>query len=224
MWQIIIKKMRSRAISFIINTVTKKSIVDTNNLKSDQDENATKETIAKCILSNYLKKSDIKENAQTHNIKLPPPNYVGTRKDYVNKTLKPIRFHERANISTYEMKIYEDINESKVEINFLKLMAMFDNEEEINEVDIEKLLKVDYEKLGEYKDKIGNIVEYAKGLDYDDEDENKTKKEVIDYLNAKLAQIKSNEENIENVIVNIDKVDKIAYGPLVSKVYFNKPK
>ena len=216
--------MRARAISFSINTVTKKSIVDTNNLKSDQDENATKETIAKCILSNYLKKSDIKENAQTHNIKLPPPNYVGTRKDYVNKTLKPIRFHERANISTYEMKIYEDINESKVEINFLKLMAMFDNEEEINEVDIEKLLKVDYEKLGEYKDKIGNIVEYAKGLDYDDEDENKTKKEVIDYLNAKLAQIKSNEENIENVIVNIDKVDKIAYGPLVSKVYFNKPK
>ena len=216
--------MRARAISFIINTVTKKSIVDTNNLKSDQDENATKETIAKCILSNYLKKSDIKENAPTHNIKLPPPNYVGTRKDYVNKTLKPIRFHERANISTYEMKIYEDINESKVEINFLKLMAMFDNEEEINEVDIEKLLKVDYEKLGEYKDKIGNIVEYAKGLDYDDEDENKTKKEVIDYLNAKLAQIKSNEENIENVIVNIDKVDKIAYGPLVSKVYFNKPK
>ena len=216
--------MRARAISFSINTITKKSIVDTNNLKSDQDENATKETIAKCILSNYLKKSDIKENAQTHNIKLPPPNYVGTRKDYVNKTLKPIRFHERANISTYEMKIYEDINESKVEINFLKLMAMFDNEEEINEVDIEKLLKVDYEKLGEYKDKIGNIVEYAKGLDYDDEDENKTKKEVIDYLNAKLAQIKSNEENIENVIVNIDKVDKIAYGSLVSKVYFNKPK
>ena len=216
--------MRSRAISFIINTVTKKSIVDTNNLKSDQDENATKETIAKCILSNYLKKSDIKENAQTHNIKLPPPNYVGTRKDYVNKTLKPIRFHERANISTYEMKIYEDINESKVEINFLKLMSMFDNEEEINEVDIEKLLKVDYEKLGEYKDKLSSIVEYAKGLDYDDEDDNKKKNEVIDYLNAKLAQIKSNEENIENVIVNIDKVDKIAYGPLVSKVYFNKPK
>ena len=216
--------MRARAISFSINTVTKKSIVDTNNLKAEQDENATKETIAKSILSNYLKKSDIKENAPTHNIKLPPPNYVGIRKDYVNKTLKPIRFHERANISTYEMKIYEDINESKVEINFLKLMAMFDNEEEINEVDIEKLLKVDYEKLGEYKDKIGNIVDYAKGLDYEDEDENKKKKEVIDYLNAKLAQIKSNEENIENVIVNIDKVDKIAYGPLVSKVYFNKPK
>lgn len=216
--------MRARAISFSINTVTKKSIVDTNNLKAEQDENATKEAIAKSILSNYLKKSDIKENAPTHNIKLPPPNYVGIRKDYVNKTLKPIRFHERANISTYEMKIYEDINESKVEINFLKLMAMFDNEEEINEVDIEKLLKVDYEKLGEYKDKIGNIVDYAKGLDYEDEDENKKKKEVIDYLNAKLAQIKSNEENIENVIVNIDKVDKIAYGPLVSKVYFNKPK
>ena len=216
--------MRSRAISFSINTVSKKSIVDTNSLKADQDEKAAKETIAKCILSQYLKSKDIKENASTHNIKLPPPNYVGTRKDYVNKTLKPIRFHERANVSTYEMKIYEDINEAKVEINFLKLMAMFDNEEEINEVDIEKLLKVDYEKLGEYKDKLGNIVEYAKGLDYDDEDENKKKSEVIDYLNAKLAQIKTNEENIENVIVNIDKVDKIAYGPLVSKVYFNKPK
>lgn len=216
--------MRSRAISFSINTVSKKSIVDTNSLKADQDEKAAKETIAKCILSHYLKSKDIKENAPTHNIKLPPPNYVGTRKDYVNKTLKPIRFHERANVSTYEMKIYEDINEAKVEINFLKLMAMFDNEEEINEVDIEKLLKVDYEKLGEYKDKLGNIVEYAKGLDYDDEDENKKKSEVIDYLNAKLAQIKTNEENIENVIVNIDKVDKIAYGPLVSKVYFNKPK
>lgn len=216
--------MRARAISFSINTVSKKSIVDTNSLKADQDEKAAKETIAKCILSQYLKSKDIKENAPTHNIKLPPPNYVGTRKDYVNKTLKPIRFHERANVSTYEMKIYEDINEAKVEINFLKLMAMFDNEEEINEVDIEKLLKVDYEKLGEYKDKLGNIVEYAKGLDYDDEDENQKKSEVIDYLNAKLAQIKTNEENIENVIVNIDKVDKIAYGPLVSKVYFNKPK
>ena len=83
---------------------------------------------------------------------------------------------------------------------------------------------MDYEKLGEYKDKLSSIVEYAKGLDYDDEDDNKKKNEVIDYLNAKLAQIKSNEENIENVIVKIDKVDKIEYGPLVSKVYFNKPK
>ena len=42
--------MRARAISFIINTVTKKSIVDTNSLKGDQDEKAAKDTIAKCIL------------------------------------------------------------------------------------------------------------------------------------------------------------------------------
>ena len=101
---------------------------------------------------------------------------------------------------------------------------MFDNEEEINEVDIEKLLKVDYEKLGEFKDKLGQIVEFAKSRDYDDEEDNKTKNEVIDYLNAKLANVKMNEDNIENAIFNVEHIDKIVYGKLNTKIYFNKAK
>ena len=59
---------------------------------------------------------------------------------------------------------------------------------------------------------------------YDDEEDNKTKNEVIDYLNAKLANVKMNEDNIENAIFNVEHIDKIVYGKLNTKIYFNKAK
>lgn len=216
--------MRSRAIAFAINTQTKKQIVDNTQLAPENDEKASQEILAKYIMSHHLNKKDIRDNASTHNIKLPPPKYMDIGKYYQNKNNKPLKFHERGHISHFDPSSYADINESKVEINFNKLLAMFDNEEEINEVDIEKLLKVDYEKLGEFKDKLGQIVEFVKSRDYDDEEDNKTKNEVIDYLNAKLANVKMNEDNIENAIFNVEHIDKIVYGKLNTKIYFNKAK
>lgn len=216
--------MRSRAIAFAINTQTKKQIVDNTQLAPENDEKASQEILSKYIMSHHLNKKDIRENAITHNIKLPPPKYMEINKSYQSKNNKPLKFHERGHISHLDPSTYGDINESKVEINFIKLLAMFDSQEEINEVDIEKLLKVDLEILGGYKEKLGKIVEFVKKRDYDDEDDNTIKKGVIDYLNAKLADVKMNEDNIENATDNVEHITKIVYGKLNTKIYFNKAK
>ena len=80
----------------------------------------------------------------TFTIHFHPPKYEGIKRSYVTKE-KPIKFHEKATIANIDAG---DINASQNPINFQNFMAMFDNNEEIAEVDIENLLSIVLEKLG----------------------------------------------------------------------------
>ena len=96
-------------------------------------------------------------------------------------------------------------------------MAMFDNDDEINEVDREKLLGIDLEQMGSLKDKAERLIEYLNSFsDNDTEKDN-----VIQKLEKKIENIKEIEDDIENIISNITKVDKIIYGPEETKIMFN---
>ena len=100
-------------------------------------------------------------------------------------------------------------------------MAMFDNEEEIAEVDREKLLGIDLEKLGSLKEKASRITEY---LDSYDNIEGPEKENVVKNLDKKIEEIKIIEDDIENAISNLTKIDKIIYGPEETKIIFHKQK
>ena len=91
-------------------------------------------------------------------------------------------------------------------------MAMFD-ENELNEINIEQLLGVDIEKLGEMKEKIGKIINYVDNVEGE-------KTEAINMLKDKKKQIDKNIDNIKNVEANIENIDKIIYGENETKVIF----
>ena len=97
-------------------------------------------------------------------------------------------------------------------------MAMFDNKEEIAEVDVEKFLSIDLEKLGALKDKTTRIVDYINSYDIKE----KEKEEVMKSLDDKIEQIKNTEEDIDNIVSNLSSIDKIIYGAEETKVIFKK--
>ena len=206
--------MRPREQSYDINTYYKYKVININKL--DKDETKIKDhykTLQDYVSSNITKK-ELPSNEPLNTIHFPPPKYEGIKKSYVTKE-KPVKFHEKATIANIDAG---DINTSQKPINFLYFMAMFDNNEEIAEVDVEKFLSIDLEKLGSLKDKALRIIDYINSYDI----RGKDKEEVLKSLNEKIEQIKITEEDIENIISNLNSIDKIIYGPEETKVIFKK--
>ena len=80
------------------------------------------------------------------------------------------------------------------------------------------LLCIDFEKLGSMKDKSNRIIEFINSFDLDEKEKNV----VIKSLNDKIEQIKNTEEDIDNIISNLNSIDKIIYGPEETKAIFKK--
>ena len=207
--------MRQRETAFDINTYYKYKVV--TKLKTVRDEEHRKENYKNLIdyVGPNITKKELQTNSPSYTINVHPPEFENIPKKYANNKDKPIKFHEKARVSNLD---FGDIPETKIPIDFTTLMAMFDNEEEIQEVDREKLLGIDLEKLGSLKDKAGRILEYLNQFS-DDNAHNKEK--VEQNLEKKIEEIKIIEEDIENVISNIGKVDKIIYGD-ETKILFQK--
>jgi len=209
--------MRPREQAFDINTYYKyKVVTDLKTVKSEEKEQK-KENYRNLIehIGANLTKKEIQSNIKPIPISFAPPEYQNISKKYTNTKEKPIKFHEKARISN-GLDV-GDIAEKQIPIDFTTLMAMFDNDDEINEVDREKLLAIDLEQMGSLKDKAERLIEYLNSFsDNDSEKDN-----VIQKLEKKIENIKEIEDDIENIISNITKVDKIIYGPEETKVMFN---
>ena len=95
---------------------------------------------------------------------------------------------------------------------------MFDNKEEIQEVDLEKLLCIDLEKLGSLKDKTNRVIDFVNSFDVNE----KEKETAMKSFEDKIEQIKGTEEDIDNIVSNLNSIDKIIYGPEETKVIFKK--
>jgi len=210
--------MRQREQAFDINTYYKYKVVTSQ--KVVKDETKRKENYKSLIdyVNPNITKKEIQTNSPSYQINFRPPDYENFSKKYANNKEKPIKFHEKARVTNLD---FDDIPESKIPIDFSTLMAMFDNEEEIAEVDREKLLGIDLEKLGSLKEKASRITEY---LDSYDNIEGPEKENVVKNLDKKIEEIKIIEDDIENAISNLTKIDKIIYGPEETKIIFHKQK
>ena len=89
---------------------------------------------------------------------------------------------------------------------------MFD-ENEIEEMNIEELLGVDLEKLGNMKQKLNKIMNYVNNAQGG-------KNDAVKILKEKSKQIDKNIENIKNVGTNVENIDKIIFGENETKVIF----
>lgn len=206
--------MRPREQSYDINTYLKYKVINSNKISKDLTKRKESYKILQEYVNNNITKKELTTNEPSYSIHFLPPKYEGFKKSYVTKE-KPIKFHEKATIADIDAG---DINASQKPINFQNFMAMFDNKEEISEVDAEKFLSIDLEKLGSLKDKASRIIDFINSYNITGNE----KEEVLNSLNDKIEQIKTTEEDIENIISNLDSIDKIIYGPEETKVVFKK--
>ena len=207
--------MRPREQSYDINTYSKYKII--NSTKIEKDDKKKKENYQKLIdyVNSNITKKELTTNSPSHIINFHPPKYEGIKRSYVTKE-KPVKFHEKATISCVEAG---DINACQKPVNFQTFMAMFDSKEEIQEVDTEKLLCIDLEKLGSLKEKTSKIIEF---VNYNDDINENDKNKALESFNDKIEEIKNTEDDINNIISNLSSIDKIVYGPEETKVIFKK--
>ena len=203
--------MRLRERSYGINTIKKFKILTDHNIPRDPEQKKDNYEQLEDIASSYFTKKEPESFEPTYNIPLRPPKVENKKRNYSSRG-KPIKFHEDAFIAKLNPSDIGEINSSKKQVNFLTLMAMFD-EEEINEINVEELLGVDLKKIGEMKQKLKNIINYVNEAEGD-------KEEAINMLNEKSKQIDKNIDNIQNVEANIENIDKIIYGDNETKVIF----
>ena len=206
--------MRQRELSYDLNTLLKYQIVQDNKIVKDESKKKENYSTLKEYASlNITKKEPTPSTSQIHNIPFKPPKYEFQKRMYISKD-KHLKFHEKASIVKLEQGVGSEINSSQKSVNFLNLMAMFE-EDEINEFEIDKLLNLDLEKNTILKEKLGKIIEYVNKCNCP---EPQIKKEVLGILNEKMQQLKNNENNMENVAGNIENIDKIIYGNEETKV------
>ena len=203
--------MRLRERSYGINTIKKFKILTDHNIPRDPEQKKDNYEQLEDIASSYFTKKEPESFEPTYNIPLRPPKVENKKRNYSSRG-KPIKFHEDAFIAKLNPSDIGEINSSKKQVNFLTLMAMFD-EEEINEINVEELLGVDLKKIGEMKQKLKNIINYVNEAEGD-------KDEAINMLNEKSKQIDKNIDSIQNVEANIENIDKIIYGDNETKVIF----
>ena len=205
--------MRQREQAFDINTYYKYNIVTAQ--KTVKDEEHRKENYKNLInfVGPNITNKELQLNLKDGPINFKPPEYENISKKYYNNKDKPVKFHEKAKIVNIDAG---DIHESKVTVDFTTLMAMFDNDDEINEVDREKLLGIDLEQLGSLKDKAQRLIDHLSSFENNED--------AVKMLEKKIDEIKVLEDDIDNIVFNISKVDKIIYGPEETKVIFKKDK
>ena len=204
--------MRAREVSYGINTAMKFKILQSNNItKDDSKKKENYEQLEEYASSNlYKKEGDSIE--QSHNIPLHPLKPDNSKRIYLSKG-KPIKFHENASIVKLNQSDLGEINSSQKQVNFINFMAMFD-ESELNEIDMEQLLGINFEKFGTLKEKLGRIMEYVKSA------QGEGKNEAMGVIKDKINQIDNNLQNIDNISGNIENIDKIIYGQNETKVVF----
>ena len=136
--------MRQREISYDINTSIKYRIIKNNNIEKDESKKKDNYSLLKdYVSSNFTKKETTPLFYTSHNIPFKPPKYEFQKRIYVSKNTH-LKFHENSSIVKLEQGVKNE-GSSNQKINFLNLMAMFD-EDEISELEIDELLNIDLGK------------------------------------------------------------------------------
>lgn len=207
--------MRPRDVSFNINARMKDRIVKDNEITKDIPKDECKEKLEEDSKSRFPQE-EINENT-LNLITFAIPQYKDTKLDFPTRNAKPLKIHEKGFIAKVDPKFYEYFPNGRQTIDFLKMVGLFENQEQINEVDAESLLDVNMEKYGEFSEKLDQFLSAAQGAEFSN---GQIQNEVLNFLQEKKNEVDMNIENVKNVACNVDKIDKIVYGDK-TEIFFN---
>lgn len=130
---------------------------------------------------------------------------------------------EKKNIGWYE--------ETEEIIDFEKFLSLFQNENEINNLELQDLLDTDFEKLSELKSKAEEFTDATSTLlEEKMRQDNNTNfsesfapiEELMNFFMEKLNEMKQNELNLKIFIDNLERVKGISYSQNGVKIYYKK--
>jgi hypothetical protein len=209
-------RTRSNVISITNNTKQKLTQeIEQNSYITDEQR--------KALIENFIQHNDnipIETKSGTDlNINIKPPNYVDFKKDYNTKDDKPIMFHERAKIvNTLNKKYIGDIEQYSQHVDFQSFLSIFKNEDEINDLEIQDLLNLDFERIGELKERASGLIEASTQV----KENTLESDELLLFFCEKLNDLKRNEINVQLFVNNIHKVDSLVFSENKTQVYFNQ--
>lgn len=79
-----------------------------------------------------------------------------------------------------------DIESYSQHVDFQSFLSQFQNKEELNELEIQDLLNIDYEKLGEMKEKCLEYIDILSNMDSVDESDEKGFRKLMLFFCDKL--------------------------------------
>ena len=206
--------MRPRTQSFSMNSYKKYDLIKNSNITKITEKEKALETIKNYNEENLNNLITIPELA--HNVNIEVPKYIEIKKAY--RTKNPIKFHEKAKLTNFDMKNVEEIKTSEKKVQFKNFCCMFHKSDEVEEVSVENLLNIDLKDLKKIKEKLQKIIAFVSSSS---ENEN-VKNSVIQELNLKLEEIKNIEENMEKISVNVKLIKEISYNDNNTTIYFNQ--
>ncbi len=114
-------------------------------------------------------------------------------------------------------------------IDFEKFIGLFQNENEINNLEIQDLLDTDFEKLSELKakaeeftDATSTLLEEKTKMNPSTEESVIPEEQLMNFFMEKLNEMKQNELNLRIFIDNLERVKGIAYSSNGVKIYYKK--
>ena len=134
--------------------------------------------------------------------------------------------HEKAQIiDGFNRSLVNDIDASIQIINFTSFLYEFKNEEEIQNLELQDLLDVDYEKLEELKEKTSELIDATSMLISEKDkmgEDTQGEVDIVIFFDQKLQELRQNEFNLKIFVNNIEKVSGISYNVNGVKVYFKR--
>jgi hypothetical protein len=210
-------RTRSNVVSITSNTKIKLSNEIANNPNMADD-------LRKSLIENYIQNNDTipiatKPSKKDYIIDLKPPHYTDVKKEYITKDDKPIMFHERARVvNTLNKKYIGDIEQYSQHVDFQTFLSIFKNEEEIDAFEIQDLLNLDFERIGELKGRATELLEASTQLKENTQESD----ELLLFFCDKMNDLKRNEINVQLFVNNIHKVDSLVFSENKTQVYFNQ--
>ena len=142
-------------------------------------------------------------------ITFPVPEYKDISKSFPLKGVKPIKIHENGFMAGIDPKFYEFLPNTRQAIDFTKMAGLYENKEQLDQIDAEQLLGLSLAKYKEYDQKLDQFVNIAQRAQFNNGEE---QNEVMEYLQKKKDQIHEDEQHFKDIVCHLETIKTVKYG------------
>lgn len=115
--------------------------------------------------------------------------------------------------------------EQKAQMSLASFLSQYVTENDLNTIELNHMLDIDYEKLDELTNKSREFVDatshHEEGQDNDNENYEDSA-EVTMFFNEKFQELRANDINIQIFVQNLDHVSGISYEKNGTRIYFKQ--
>lgn len=154
------------------------------------------------------------------------PEFKGSEKKFPSKSKTGVFFNDKAKLSTGFDRLSSNVGQIKDPrrpMKFEDFMIQFSSDDDLENLELNSILDIDFEKLEELKEKAIEFIdatayallEMSKKGECEGGDD-----ELVLFFNEKLQELKTNDIHLQIFIENLDKVSGIGYEKNGARIYY----